>query len=105
MPADWKVWPKQNQILISHETWSLVKDTILCSNEGERPIKGFSRLVPCYRVLDFRRNLGQKPVFMGFETKGFSIYVDKDNIDPDSKREILKNLREASESLDIQTSG
>ncbi len=89
-----------NQILISHETWSLVKDTILCHNQGEVPIKGFNRSVNCYRVLDFRRNLGERPTYMDFETQGFSIYLDKDNINAESKKEILENLQEASKRLE-----
>ena len=89
-----------NQILISHETWSLVKDTILCQNQGEVPIKGFSRLVHCYKVVDFRRNLGERPTYMDFETRGFSIYLDKDNIDSESRKEILENLEEASKRLE-----
>ncbi|MRI32363.1 adenylate cyclase [Endozoicomonas sp. OPT23] len=89
-----------NQILISHETWSLVKDTILCHNQGEVPVKGFNRAVHCYRVLDFRRNLGEKPGYMDFETNGFSIYMDKDNIDAESRKEILQSLQEASKRIE-----
>lgn len=88
-----------NQILISHETWSLVKDTILCQSMGDLQVKGFTRSVPSYRVLDFRRNLGQKQTFLEYETKGFSIYMDSNTIEGYDTKEIIKNLHTAARKL------
>ncbi|WP_051786274.1 adenylate/guanylate cyclase domain-containing protein [Endozoicomonas numazuensis] len=89
-----------NQVLISHETWSLVKEVILCQSVGVLRVKGFSRSVPCYRVLDFRRNLGQKQSYMDYEAKGFSIYVDGDTIDHKDRKEIIRNLKLAAQKLE-----
>jgi class 3 adenylate cyclase len=37
-------------ILISHPTWSLIKDEINCEPQGEIEVKGISRKVSAYAV-------------------------------------------------------
>ncbi len=49
------------EILISHETYSLIKDVIMCRDKGQIAVKGFSRPVQIYQVVDSRRDLGARP--------------------------------------------
>ena len=88
-----------NQILIAEETWSLVKDVILCRAEGEVQVKGIPRPVPVYEVMDFRRDLGARKSYVEHEMKGFSLYLDTTNIQSYDKERILKALEDASEKL------
>jgi class 3 adenylate cyclase len=48
-------------ILISHETYSLVKDIIMAEEEAPKPAKGFAKPVRNYRVLNqFDQLIGQR---------------------------------------------
>ena len=86
-------------ILISHETWSLIKDVILCQAMGEIQVKGFTRPVATYRVLDFRRNLGSQKKLLEYETKGFSLSLDLNTVEEHEIRKIIKTLKVSTKAL------
>ena len=90
---------KPNQILLSHETWSLVKDQILCRAMGEINVKGFSRPIPIYRVLDLRRNLGSRKTYFELEANGFSLNMDATRISDMDRKRVLIALDEAAREL------
>src|SRR5690606_41445927 len=46
------------EILVSYETFSLIKDRIMCRDKGEITVKGFAKPVSIYEVVDFRRDMG-----------------------------------------------
>ena len=96
---------QNSQILISHETWSLIKDVILCQPMGEASIKGFTRTIPTYRVLDFRRNLGATQQFIEHEAKGFSLYLDTSDIKDYDRKLIIRALDSAAKKLKKEESG
>lgn len=86
-------------ILISYETFSLVKDTIMCRDKGEITVKGFGRPVPIYEVVDFRRDLGANRSFLEHEHSGFAMYLDSEKIRTNDRIEILEALENAAERL------
>ncbi|WP_020581432.1 adenylate/guanylate cyclase domain-containing protein [Endozoicomonas elysicola] len=88
-----------NQILLSNETWSLVKDVVLCQSKGEIQVKGFSRSVPIYKVIDLRRNLGLQKSYFEHDSKGFSFSLDTNSIDEFERRKIIQTLDEATQKL------
>ena len=88
-----------NQILLSNETWSLVKDVVLCQSKGEIQVKGFSRSVPIYKVIDLRRNLGLQKSYFEHDSKGFSFSLDTNSIDQFERRKIIQTLDEATQKL------
>ena len=90
---------QKSQILISHETWSLIKDVILCQPMGEASVKGFTRTIPTYRVLDFRRNLGATQQFIEHESKGFSLHLDTSELEDYDRKLILRALNSATKKL------
>ncbi|MGI9277420.1 MAG: adenylate/guanylate cyclase domain-containing protein [Endozoicomonas sp.] len=96
---------QNSQILISHETWSLIRDVILCQPMGEASVKGFTRCIPTYRVLDFRRNLGATQQFIEHESKGFSLYLDTSDIKDYDRKLIIRALDSAAEKLRKEESG
>jgi class 3 adenylate cyclase len=75
----------KNQILISHETFALIKDTILCEDNGEISVKGIARPVKTYRVIGI--NPAAEVAASKVESKwldehdGFSMQVDLNRID------------------------
>lgn len=87
------------EILVSYETFSLVKDMVMCRDKGEITVKGFSRSVPIYEVVDFRREIGANQSFMEHETTGFAMYLDTGKIGTGEKDQIVRALESAAQKL------
>lgn len=87
------------QIFLSNETHSMVKDSIMCRDKGSLSVKGFSKPVPIYEVVGFRKDLGAQNSFVEEEFDGFSMYLDIDAIKNYDKENILKALQGASERV------
>ncbi|OZB14502.1 MAG: adenylate cyclase [Marinobacter sp. 34-60-7] len=87
------------EILVSYETFSLIKDRIMCRDKGEITVKGFGRPVPIYEVVDFRRDMGPNRSFLEHEHSGFAMYLDSDKITERERRAILAALEDAAERL------
>jgi len=76
-----------NEILISHETWALIKDEICCEKAREYKLKGFQQPVIAYKIY-----WNQKPggtVFLEDPEKGISLKVDFSRT---TKKELLEWL-------------
>lgn len=87
------------EILISHETYSLIKDVIFCEDKGTINIKGFSQPVRVYTVTDFRKNLGDKQSYFEQRADGFSMYLDLDKVKNYDRDRVLKALLTAATRL------
>lgn len=87
------------EILIPHETFSLVKDLVMCRDKGQVSVKGFSRPVQIYQVVGLRRDLGAAPTFVEHEKPGFSMYLDTNGIRSYDKEEIVRSLELAARKL------
>ncbi|MFW5823826.1 MAG: adenylate/guanylate cyclase domain-containing protein [Marinobacter sp.] len=87
------------QILVSYETFSLIKERIMCRDKGEITVKGFGRPVAIYEVIDFRRDLGPNRSFLEHEHAGFAMYLDSGKICDKDRKAILEALEEAAERL------
>ncbi|SHM86010.1 adenylate/guanylate cyclase domain-containing protein [Phytopseudomonas punonensis] len=87
------------EILISHETYSLIKDVIMCRDKGQINVKGFTRPVQIYQVVDFRRDLGATSSYMEHELPGFSMYLDTNGIQNFDKDRVIEALEQAAEKL------
>ncbi|MDM1707287.1 adenylate/guanylate cyclase domain-containing protein [Thiopseudomonas alkaliphila] len=92
-------YAEAGEILISHETYSLVQDKILCRCKGEVTVKGFSRPVMIYQVVDFREDLGIRYSFLEHELPGFSMYLDTDVVHSYDKDRIILALGQAAKQL------
>ena len=88
-----------DEILISHETWSLVKDTIMCRDKGEINVKGFSLPVKVYQVADLRKELGKNQTYFEDRAEGFSMYLDMDKIKNYDKQKVIESLEKAATRL------
>jgi adenylate cyclase len=87
------------EILISHEAYSLVKDVIMCRDKGQITVKGFTRPVQIYQVVDFRRDLGATSSYLEHELPGFSMYLDTNGIQNYDKERVILALNLAAEKL------
>ena len=87
------------EILISHETYSLIKDVIMCRDKGQASVKGFTRPVQVYQVVDFRRDLGATSSYLEHELPGFSMYLDTNSIQNYDKQRVIQALNQAVEQL------
>lgn len=87
------------EILISHETWVLVKDVIMCRDKGEIRVKGFSSPVKVFQVVDFRKDLGRNQSYFQEQAEGFSMHLDLEKIKNYDKDRVLDYLEKASEKL------
>ncbi|MBF6623725.1 MAG: adenylate cyclase [Pseudomonas stutzeri] len=88
-----------SEILISHETYSLIKDVIMCRDKGQIAVKGFSRPVQIYQVVDFRRDLGATNSFVEHELPGFSMYLDTNGVQNFDKERVIQALNQAADKL------
>jgi adenylate cyclase len=87
------------EILISHEAYSLVKDVIMCRDKGQITVKGFTRPVQIYQVVDFRRDLGATSSYLEHEVPGFSMYLDTNGVQNYDKERVILALNLAAEKL------
>jgi adenylate cyclase len=88
-----------DEILISHETWSLCKDTVMCRDKGEIQVKGFALPVKVYQVADLRKDLGKNQSYFEDRTEGFSMYLDMEKIRNYDKEKVIESLEKAAEKL------
>lgn len=87
------------EILVSYETYSLIKDRILCREKGQINAKGFSRPIPVYQVVDFRKDLGSRKSFTELELDGFSLSVDMEKVRNYDKDRIIDAIEKIKKSL------
>ncbi|RMF15358.1 MAG: adenylate cyclase [Gammaproteobacteria bacterium] len=87
------------EILVSYETFALIKDTIMCRDKGQITVKGFSKPIQIYSVIDFRRDIGENKSFIEAESEGFAMYLDTGKISDTSRERVLKALEQAAEKL------
>ncbi|MCJ8313711.1 MAG: adenylate cyclase [Saccharospirillaceae bacterium] len=88
------------EIYIAHETYALVKHTVRCEEVGAIPVKGFSKLINVYKVIDYSHAVGAANSFSEFEYNGFSLQVDANNINKDDKSKLLKALKTAQSIIE-----
>ena len=90
------------EILLSHESYALVQDKIICREKGQISVKGFSRPVPVFQAVDFRHNLAAKSTFLEHELPGFSMYMDTNRINNYDREKIATALEHAATKLKKQ---
>ncbi|WP_444888551.1 adenylate/guanylate cyclase domain-containing protein [Microbulbifer sp. JMSA008] len=87
------------EILISHETWAMIKHTVMCRDKGHITVKGISTPVKVYQVTDLRKNLGGQQSYLEEHAPGFSMHLDLDKIRNYDKVKVLQSLEKATTSL------
>ena len=79
-------------ILVSHETYSLVKDIVLAEEQEPIHTKGFAKPVRNYKVLAQFDQLADQRRVIREEQDGLRIFLDLQKLDKDSATQALKNI-------------
>lgn len=87
------------EILISYETWSLIKDVVMCRDKGDITVKGFSHPIQVYQVVDMRKDLGKNQSYFEQNADGFSMHLDMERIRNYDKEKVIRCLQQAAEIL------
>ncbi|GAB1257962.1 protein CyaB [Aurantivibrio plasticivorans] len=87
------------EILLSYETWSLVKDVVMCRDKGDIMVKGFSQPIQVYQVVNMRKDLGKNQSYFEENLEGFSMHLDMGKIRNYDKDRVVEALLVAAEKL------
>ena len=87
------------EILISHETWAMIKQTVMCRDKGHVSVKGFSTPVKVYSVSDLRKNLGGQQSYLEEHAPGFAMHLDLEKVRNYDKDKVLQALQKAQARL------
>jgi adenylate cyclase len=79
-------------ILISHETYSLVKDLVLAEEQGPIRAKGFAKPVRNYKVLDQLDKLIDQRRIIREEQDGLRIFLDLQKLEKASAVQALQSI-------------
>lgn len=87
------------EILTSYETYALVKEKIHCEKVGEIRLKGISRPIETYRVVDSYRNLQIEKDAIHEKFPNFNLDIDIEELSPSDRDHAVAALRLALEKL------
>lgn len=88
------------EILIADTTYTQVRDTIKCQDRGQISVKGFTRPVSIYEVVELRSELGASDSFVEKQLEGFAMYVDVEKIRNYDKEKVLSALEQARQQVE-----
>jgi adenylate cyclase len=91
------------EILISYETHAHVKDQVHCEERGHIEVKGISRPVATYRVIDLYENLGEGNLAIRAKLPHFQLDIDVTLLSEAERREATAVLLDAAERLSNTT--
>jgi len=91
-------------ILLSSETYALVKDVIAASEEGQITLKGIPRPVLAYKVLGIYKELVANGRIITLDQPGMRLLVNPDELTSEGRAVALKALEQAAARLRQQQS-
>jgi adenylate cyclase len=80
------------RILISHETYSLVKDIVLAEEQDPIQAKGFAKPVRNYKILDQLDRLPERGKVIREEQEGLRIFLDLQKLDKARAARALRSI-------------
>ncbi len=83
---------RPNQILISHEAYSLVKNEIECHPQDKIQVKGIAKAVQAYQVINYHKDNSSKPILFAASGEGYSIQLDEKLIAKDDRSQLITAL-------------
>lgn len=89
----------ENSILISHDTYSLVKDKIYCEKKDTEFVKGIPYPVPTYEVINFFKNIKQKEE-ISILNDNLTLFIEKDDLHTGNKKDrIIETLQNVIQEI------
>lgn len=87
------------EILISQDTYTLVKERINCRSRGNAVVKGFRDPIPTFQVMDYLSQQNQQNQRILQESDGFILRIDQDQLSDDDRDNIAETLERAARNL------
>ena len=84
------------QILISQETYALIKKHIICEKKGEIKVKGIAHKIQTYQVVGSYKNIAQKRKILNEEFDGFNLNID---LNISKKNKVITSLENTLKQL------
>jgi class 3 adenylate cyclase len=81
-------------ILLAHETYALVKDTVLTEETGTITVKGFPAPVKTYRVVGLHDDTGIQGRVIRQEQDGLLLIIDKKKLTGKARADAIKLLQD-----------
>lgn len=94
---------RPDQILIAHETYSLVKDEIYCRPVGDIQVKGISHKLRTYEVVGTMEEVGTRATTINATGSGFNLQLDPASLAGEDADAARRALLEALSALDDHT--
>lgn len=88
-----------DEILISNDTYLLVRDKIMCREKGTVRLRGIANPVQVWQVMDFRADMGANTTWIEHELDGFAMLMDINKVKNYDKERIIKALEAAAHRL------
>lgn len=89
-----------DEILISEDTFALVKDVVACKPRNRISVKGMAYPVMTYCVIDLIETLEAEREHMAAEFEGFALNIDFEKLNKADKLYALEMLQKAASRLD-----
>jgi len=89
-----------DQILLSHATYALVKDEIYCEPVGQLQVKGISRPIKTYEAISTRDEYRKRSKRIEEAGDSFNLSVDLSALDADERRRAKESLMKALQALE-----
>ncbi len=89
----------RGEILVSYETYALVKDKIQCEERGHIDVKGIAYPVATYEVIDTYDSLGKERQFIHEDHPNLNLNLDLDAMSAEERSEAAAILRRALDRL------
>ena len=89
-----------DEILISEDTFSLIKDVVACKPKEEIAVKGIAYPVMTYSVLDLIETLKEEREHIKAHLKGFNLSIDFDKLNYADKLYAREMLQKAMTKLE-----
>jgi adenylate cyclase len=89
-----------DEILISHETYLLVREHVSCKEKGAVSLRGITKPVQVWEVVDFHKDIhSSHSTWVEHELNGFTMHMDLSKIRNFEKDSVLKALEQAEKKL------
>jgi len=87
-------------ILLAHETYALVKDTVMAEEGDTLTFKGFAKPVRTYSVVGLHDDLAEKGRVIRKEQEGLALAIDRDKLTKKGKAEAIKAIKDVLSQLE-----
>jgi class 3 adenylate cyclase len=89
-----------DQILISEDTYTLIRDLVACTKKDQIQVKGISHPVQTFEVRNLYSALDEEGRTIEEQSKGFALSLDLDQVD--DSNEVRATLQAAIERLEME---